>query len=306
MIEWHPSDNKEEKKLSILIPTWNNLEMLQLCIRSIKKNSFYKSQIIIHMNEGTDGSLEWVKEQGFDYTYSPQNIGVCWALNACRSLVRTEYIVFLNDDMYMLPDWDLELMKEIEALPNNFFFLSSTTIEPRILPHPGLLTPFYYGSTPAEFREDDLLRDYKNINGYDWSGSTWPPCIVHKDIWDLIGGYSVEFFPGLYSDPDFSMKLFQAGVRFFKGVSKSRAYHFGSKSTKRIKMNKGSKQFLNKWGITSSTFSHYYLRRGLPFKGELVVNHGSGVLKRAKLRSKIKRVIWAITGNGRIDGPNSI
>lgn len=304
MIEWHPSGKNEDQKISILIPTWNNLEMLKLCVNSIKKNSHYNNQIIIHLNEATDGSLEWVKNEGLDYTFSDKNIGICWALNAGRVLVKTEYIVFLNDDMYMLPDWDLELMKEIESLPDKFFFLSSTTIEPRIMPHTGLLTPFFYGSAPDEFREEDLLRDYKNIRGADWSGSTWPPCIVHRDVWDLVGGYSVEFFPGLYSDPDFSMKLFQAGVRIFKGVNNSRVYHFGSKSTLRIKMNHGSKQFLNKWGITSSTFSRFYLKRGKPYKGALKVKHGSPALKFARIRSTLKRILWSVSGNGRIEGPN--
>jgi GT2 family glycosyltransferase len=305
MIEWHPSVAKEEKKISVIIPTWNNLALLKLCIKSISKNSSLPIQIIIHVNEGTDGSLEWVRNEGYDYTYSPQNIGVCWAMNACRALVKTDYMVFLNDDMYLLPDWDLELMKEIHLLPDNLFYLSSTTIEPRLSPHPGILSPYFYGSSPDDFREEDLLRDYRNIKGCDWSGSTWPPCIVHRDIWDLVGGYSVEFFPGLYSDPDFSMKLFQAGVRFFKGVDKSRAYHFGSKSTARIKLNNGSKQFLNKWGITSSSFTRYYLRRGAEFKGPLVVEHSESGLKRARLKSLLKRIFWGISGTGRTEGPNS-
>lgn len=305
MIEWHSITNSGEKKLSILIPSWNNLEMLKLCISSIRKNSHYQNQIVVHINEGTDGSLEWVRNEGLDYTYSPMNVGVCWAMNACRALVKTSYIVFLNDDMYMLPDWDIELMNEIELLPDKFFYLSSTTIEPRPSPHPGILSPYDYGSTPGDFREAALLKEFTNIEGFDWSGSTWPPSIVHKDVWDLVGGYSVEFFPGLYSDPDFSMKLFQAGVRFFKGVNKSRAYHFGSKSTRRIKMNKGSKQFLYKWGITSSVFSRYYLRRGQAFQGKLVVDHASPALGMGKLKSWLKRFIWIFTGRGMTDGPFS-
>ena len=304
MVEWHPAENNEGKKISIIIPTWNNLEMLILCVSSIVKNSATDYQIIVHINEGTDGTLEWVMEQGFDYTYSPVNAGVCWAMNACRALVKTNYIVFLNDDMYMLPDWDIVLLDEINKLPDNLFFLSSTTIEPRISPHPGILSPYDYGSSPANFREEELLKEFRNIKGKDWSGATWPPNIVHKDVWDLVGGYSVEFFPGLYSDPDFSMKLYAAGVRFFKGVDKSRAYHFGSKSTKRIKVNEGSKQFLNKWGITSATFSKYYLKRGESFKGLIFVNFSSTALKMAKLKSKLKRIFWSFSGNGRTEGPD--
>ncbi len=303
MINWYPRNNSDKNnRFSIIIPTWNNLPFLKICIDSIAKNSAFKNQIIIHINEGTDGTLEWVRNSGFDYTHSIENIGVCWAMNACRALVITEYIVFLNDDMYMLPDWDLELWKEIEQLPNNFFFLSSTTIEPRKSPHPGILSPFDYGSTPETFDEYSLLKEYNSIKGNDWSGATWPPNIVHKNVWDLIGGYSIEYFPGLYSDPDFSMKLYEAGVRFFKGVDASRAYHFGSKSTKRIIMNNGSKQFLNKWGITSASFTRFFLRRGQVFHGKINMEKDNKSLRKAILKGNIKRIIWLITGNGKTKG----
>lgn len=305
MIKWFPAIANEGNKFSIFIPSWNNLEMLKLCISSIKKNSKFPHQIIIHVNEGTDGTLEWVKLMGFDHTCSTVNVGVCWALNACRALVKTDYIAFLNDDMYMLPNWDLELWNEINSLDHKFFFLSSTTIEPRVSPHPGILAPFDFGNSLENFREVDLLKAFNTIKGNDWSGATWPPNIVHRDVWDLIGGYSVEYFPGLYSDPDFSMKLFEAGVRYFKGVDKSRAYHFGSKSTKRLRMNNGSKQFLNKWGITSASFSKFFLKRGQAYEGEIKVDHSNSGLKKAEAKSFLKRIWWSLSGNGRVSGPNS-
>lgn len=49
---------------SILIPTWNNLPYLQLCIESIRRHSAFEHEIIVHVNEGTDGTLEWVRAQG--------------------------------------------------------------------------------------------------------------------------------------------------------------------------------------------------------------------------------------------------
>ena len=36
---------------SILIPTLNNLNYLKLCIKSIKNNSKYNHEIIVHVNE---------------------------------------------------------------------------------------------------------------------------------------------------------------------------------------------------------------------------------------------------------------
>ena len=84
------------KLFSILIPTWNNLKFLQLCVESIRKNSTYEHEILIHINDGSDGTLEWVKEQGLSYTHSPSNVGVCLALNQLRPLVTTDYMLGLS------------------------------------------------------------------------------------------------------------------------------------------------------------------------------------------------------------------
>ena len=90
------------------------------------------------------------------------------------------------------------------------------------------------------------------------------------------------------SDPDFMMKLWQAGVRYFKGVSKSRSYHFISRSVRRIKKNNGRKQFLRKWGISNSTFRKYYLHMGEPFKGYLEDPKRDFDFKLRLLRDRLK------------------
>ena len=48
---------------SILIPSYNNIDYLKKCITSLKKNSKYDHQIIVHINEGNDGSLEICNSQ---------------------------------------------------------------------------------------------------------------------------------------------------------------------------------------------------------------------------------------------------
>ncbi len=300
-ITWHKSARDNTKcKFSIVIPTWNNLPLLKICIDSIQKNAHFDHQIILHVNEGSDGTLEWVKEQGFDYSFSHENIGVCWAMNACRSLVETDYFVYINDDMYLLPDWDLELWKEIEQLPDHLFFLSSTIIEPAKSSHPGVISPYNFGQTAETFQEEQLLKEYKNLPQNDWHGSTWPPNIVSTKVWDLVGGYSVEYSPGLYSDPDFSMKLLHLGVKVFKGVGTSMAYHFGSKSTQRVVLNQGSRQFLNKWGITSSTMCKYILRRGERIEAPLNVDSPAKGYHKGKLKSRLKKIALSFLKTGQI------
>jgi len=285
------SQSDEKKYFSILIPSWNNLAYLQLCIKSLQQHSHFNHQIIVAVNEGADGTLDWIKSnKEIDYVYSKENIGICYALNACRSMIKTDYILYANDDMYFLPDWDLAIWNEIQAIGHNYFMLSSTMIEPSDTGNPCVIVQDF-GTSINTFKESDLLKQYNKYPKADWSGSTWPPNIISLEIWDLVGGMSVEFSPGMYSDPDLSKKCWDLGIRYFKGLSNSRVYHFGSKSTSRIKRNKGSAQFLFKWGLDSNTFTSQYLQRGKPFSGEL--NHPViSYFRKMYCRLKKLRKIW--------------
>ena len=278
----------DEPLFSILIPTWNNFPYLKICLSSIRKNSTFHHQILLYINDGSDGTLEWVIKNNIEYIHNSENVGVCMALNALRSKVKTDYILFLNDDMYLCPGWDTALWEEISKTSDKYFFFSSTLLQPNSFFDKSIISNANYGETPETFNEEKLLKEYNTYQHDDWFGATWPPNIVHKDLWDLVGGYSIEFSPGMYSDPDFTAKLYLAGVRLFKGISKSRSYHFVAVSTKRLKKNNGSMQFLFKWGMTSSTFMKYIVRRGKPFNENEINNVDAIKLKNNILRSRLK------------------
>ncbi len=290
MITYHRYTKQSAEKFSILLPSWNNLPYLKKCIGSIRKNSSYAHQIIVHVNEGADGTIEWLNQEKIDYSHSKENIGICYALNAARSLAHTNYIVYMNDDMYVLPLWDKVLHSEVEKANTTLFFFSSTMIEPIYHNNPCVIAPHNYGTDLNSFDEEGLLNNFETFDKKDWMGATWPPNIVHTTTWDLVGGYSIEFSPGMYSDPDFSMKLWQAGVRLFKGVAASRVYHFGSKSTLRVKKNNGYRQFIKKWGITPSLFNNEYIKRGEAFTGEGKQPTETTAIKLQKLKARLKSI----------------
>lgn len=246
----------------VLIPSWNNLPYLQNCIRSIQKNATLAIQIVVMVNEGNDGTIEWLRTQkDVDFVHAKQNIGICYGVNIARSLAKSSYLMYLNDDMYVLPGWDAALKEEIQQLGTKAFMISGTLIEPTDTGNPCVVIR-NYGTEIDNFQEEKLLQEYTNLYVKDWFGSMWPPNVVHIDTWDLVGGLSIEYSPGMYSDPDFARKLYEAGVRIFKGKGNSLVYHFGSRTTRRLGKNTGRKQFLGKWKITARTFTQQYLRLG--------------------------------------------
>ena len=253
--------------ISIIIPTYNSLHYLKLCIKSLNNNSSHDHEIIFHINDGSDGTTEFIKNNGYKFTHSDTNIGLCSSINKAAKLASFEYILYSHDDMYFCPDWDDVLIKEIKSLNHENFYLSGTMIEQSS----GHIV-YNFGDTINNFREDELLSKYKDINFFDHQGSHFAPHLVSKKMWNKVGGFSEEFNPGIASDPDFNMKLWKEGVRIFKGLNDFKVYHFGSLTTRKKKnliQNRGDKTFLKKWGITTKFFKKYYLKSKTKYNGPL-------------------------------------
>ena len=246
-------------KFSILIPTFNNIEYLKLAINSIKINSKYEHEIIVHINEGSDGTLEYVQREGLIYTHSDINIGLCSSINKAATKISTQYVLYVHDDMYLCKNWDEILEKEITNLDNDLFYLSGTNYELHNIDN-----QYKPGNSPEQFNPDLFHKFCMTKKEKDLQGSHWAPHITSKRLWDIVGGFSEEFDPGDGSDPDFCMKLWINNVRIFKSIDKFKVFHFGSRTTrnKKIVKNNGTKKFLLKYGFNPKFFRKYYLKGG--------------------------------------------
>jgi len=256
---------------SIIIPTFNNLDYLKNCIESIKKNSTYHHEIIPHVNEGKDGTIEYLKKVNIEYTYTNYNSGICTGMNMAAKKAKTNYILYAHDDFYFCPKWDKVLKNEVDKIGHNRFYLSGTMVNNGQI-------ELNCGNDLDTFDEKKLLKKIDESNYYDFQGSTWAPHLIHKDIWNKVGGFSEEFFPGTGSDPDLNMKLWMENVRIFKGINNFKVYHFGSIVTRKYKNHptimtesgsRGAKIFLLKWGITINFFKKYIINSDTEYRGEL-------------------------------------
>jgi len=256
---------------SIIIPTLNNINYLKLCIKSIKNNSNFNHEIIVHINQVDERTIKFLKNEKVKYSFTKYNAGICEGVNLASKLSTSNYILYAHDDFYFCPEWDKVLVDELKNLKNNLFYLSGTMVQ-------NGQVELNCGNSLEDFNEKKLLNEYKNIKFYDFQGSTWAPHLIHKDLWNKVGGFSEEYFPGTGSDPDLNMKLWNEGVRIFKGLQHCKVYHFGSIVTrqKEKKFNtitetgsKGSKLFLTKWGISIKFFKKYYLKSDTVYCGPL-------------------------------------
>jgi GT2 family glycosyltransferase len=259
------------KGFSIIIPTWNNLAYLKKAIESIRKHSDFDHEIVLHINDGSDGSSEWAKANGFRHTYTPQNVGICVAINKAADLCTRDLVMYWNDDMVALPEWDRHLVEYAESHRlNKLAWLSSTLIEPTG-ENPWFIAPADYGKDVEVFDEEGLLRDLPSLRSRkpNAMGLTCAPHLLHRETFDRVGRFSEEFSPGFGSDPDLVKKVWDIGGRTFVGVGKSLVYHFQRKGTGKIPKhlhNDSWGMFLRKHGVTIHQFMNEFLPRhaGVP------------------------------------------
>jgi GT2 family glycosyltransferase len=263
---------------SILIPTFNNFDYLEICINSLKKNSVYNNQIIVHIN-GKDLKTEnFLIKNKISFTKSELNYGMSKSLNKASKKAFNEYIVISHDDFYFCPKWDEYLTSSIKVSQNSNFLYTGLMLGPN--------QPINcnYGENFNNFRENEFLNKFQEIEHYDFTGSTKHPAVLKKNLWERVGGFSEEYFPSGGEDSDFLVKLWNNGVRDFKGIHNSRVYHFGSITSRKQKNSKnylGSKAniiFLKKWGFTIKFFEKFYLRSGYNKKG-IIMNKYDGLTK---------------------------
>ena len=97
---------------SIIIGTVKKLDYLSLCLDSLKQNSYFKDhEVIIHFSNFDQECQSFAEFYGIKkYTSSKGITGICSAINMATELATKDDICIIDDDMYLLPDWDKEIV----------------------------------------------------------------------------------------------------------------------------------------------------------------------------------------------------
>lgn len=106
-------------KASIIIPNWNGQHHLETCVSAIKNQTCSDYEIIIVDNGSVDGSIAYIRE------YFPsiilvelnENLGFTGACNAGYKIARGAFIILLNNDTEVDPEWLGQLLDAFDRHP---------------------------------------------------------------------------------------------------------------------------------------------------------------------------------------------
>ena len=99
--------------VTVVIPNWNGLEFLEICLTSLREQSFKNFETVLVDNGSTDGSRVFVRQNFPEVRYIAltANKGFSAAANAGIEASDSEYVALLNNDTEVDPGW-LEVLTQ--------------------------------------------------------------------------------------------------------------------------------------------------------------------------------------------------
>ncbi len=235
LIEGLAKENCQPPKCDIIVPTFNNLELLQECIKSIKACTDGNYNIIV-VNSGTDGTAAWLgTQQDIIAINAPPRLHFSAAINAGLRCSKERFVCLLNDDTIVSIGWLDALMREalkpglgaVNPFSNcDLGWLHDETIEIEGIP----LVP----SMTLDAVRPIISKLYELGHQKVVTEREWLPffcTLIPREIIDSVGFLDEGFKSGC-EDVEYSRRIKAAGLRMVTTFD-SVVFHFGGATRKK-------------------------------------------------------------------------
>lgn len=206
----------EKPRVSVIVLTYNNLSLTKNCLYSLDKYSNYDNlEVIVVDNLSSDGSREWLCEYAkhktnFKLILNNINAGFSAGNNIGIKQSTGAYIVVLNNDTFVSPNWVNNLLRHfndekvgmVGPVTNNIGNQAKIPV-------------------PSYFTEADFLKHATRIH-YANYGKVYPMiegslaffCVViKKEVIDAVGLLDENFGRGWFEDDDYTIRVREAGYQ---------------------------------------------------------------------------------------------
>jgi len=106
-------------KVSFLIVNWNSGDLLRTCLASLDRQTFRDFEVVVVDNGSQDGSCDVpsLDAPGRHVIRAKTNLGFSEANNEAFRQSTGAYIVLLNNDVTLEPDWTERVVRHLDAHP---------------------------------------------------------------------------------------------------------------------------------------------------------------------------------------------
>ena len=232
-------------KVSVIIVNYNGKKFLEKCLESLCKVNYENFEIIVVDNNSTDGSIELVTKNypSIILLKLNSNKGFAEPNNIGAKIANGKYLLFLNNDTIVTPNFISEMVQVIEndkkiAICQSLLLKPDESIDSSgdFIDHLGVV----YNST----KKTDEIREISSARGASM--------LIRKDVFDILEGFDEKFYVS-FEDVDLGWRTWMIGYKVIL-TPKSVVYHVGSQTIKTKKPEIAFHGFKNQLAMKITNF----------------------------------------------------
>lgn len=251
----YSEDMSNDPRVSVVVVTYNNLELTKACLASIDAHSQYGNlEVIVVDNASSDGTQgyleEWVSGRpDRKIINNGQNKGFAAANNQGLASATGDYLVLLNNDTYVTPGWIRTLARHLER---------DKTI--------GLIGPvtnnigneakiyIAYGGMDEMLAESAKYTRRHIGQQYPLRTAAFFCAMMPRAVYERVGDLDESFGRGFFEDDDYCRRIEQAGLRIvcaedvFVHHHLSASFNMIRQQERRALFEKNKALYESKWG----------------------------------------------------------
>jgi len=164
--------------VSVIIPTFNRLNLLKETVESVRRQTFRDFEIIVVDDGSMDGTSEWLKTQSDVRSLSQENRGIATSRNNGAALASGSWLAFVDHDDLWAKD---KLAIQVQFVKNNPEVAMVAARHVR-------LGKRYRDTAQPKWKKGDLF-----IETFSESFIHTSSVMICKDVFNKIGGFSPRY-----------------------------------------------------------------------------------------------------------------
>ena len=247
---------------SIIIPTFNNLDLTRDCLESIQRHTAPGTyEVIVVDNGSTDGTPDFLRrlqDRGrVRVILNQNNLGFAPACNQGAQAAQGEFLLFLNNDTEVTSGWLEELVRSAREHPRVAAVGSKLLYPDNTVQHAGVTI-----SSEKKFFHiyKSFHKDHPAVNkARNFQILTAACLLVKREPFFKEGGFDESYRNG-WEDVDLCLRFGQQGLQLLYNP-RSVVYHLESKTAGRFDREaENSQLLLARWDHLLVPDSEYYFQ----------------------------------------------
>lgn len=237
-------------QVSFVIPLYNNLPLTQAMVASLLASlpAGLAHEIIMVDDGSTDGTRAWLATLAapFRVLLNEHNLGYAAANNRGAALARGEFLVLLNNDLVLPPNWLEPMLAAHRSLGSHAGIIGNVQVSVATgeVDHAGMFLNVKGKMEHVRVRPSPLAR---------WLQPVRPMCAVtgacmllERALWTQLGGFDVGYVNGS-EDVDLCFRAAAAGRTNAVALRSVVRHHVSASLGRRARDEENTYRFTRRW-----------------------------------------------------------